>query len=206
MDPVADSVSPVKHRAASLDEATAPVAEAPRYTLIDLQRDFVFFSTGLLYAAIPHLTRDLVKDFAQTASNLLGNSGLGVFDSTGTPFFSGMGKHQIHNTEVDMDRRLYAIRKDVWPACRAFIGGASFISIADSEIYRILLQHVSLMDMAAAAKPGVITEAPVVPVVVFAVNSSQRFVCIGGGYFPPLAVLVQPPKTADDLTNLMEAP
>jgi hypothetical protein len=175
MDPVSEYAAPVKTISVKKDIADEPVVAAPAYTLVDLQREFMFCTTGVLYAAVPGLHRDLIKDFLRTVPEVAATSGIGVFTSQGSPFFSGLGKCTLHGQAMDMDRILYAVRKDIWDACRAFIGGAVFVDPVTQATYRIVLYDIPLVDRVALNKPGVITTVPTVPVTVFAVNSSQCF-------------------------------
>ena len=203
MDPLAEYADPVKTVSRKRDIADEPVATAPKYTMDDLQRAFVFCTTGVLHAAIPGIHRDLVKDFLRTVPEVATTSGIGMFTSQGSPFFSGLGKHVLQGQEVDMDRTLYAVRKDVWPACRAFIGGAMFVDPATNEAYRIVMYDVNMVDRVTLSKPGIITEMPVVPVTVFAVNSSKCFsyLTVGDPMDIP-AFVTGPSKTAEDFTAM----
>ncbi len=199
MDPVADYADPVKTVAVKKDIAEEPVKTVAKYTLTDLQRAFVFCTTGVLHAAIPGIHRDLIKDFLRTVPEVAATSGIGMFTSQGSPFFSGLGKHALQGQEVDMDRIVYAVRKDVWPACRAFIGGAVFVDPHTNESHRIVMYDIQIVDRVTLAKPGIITELPTVPVTVFAVNSARCFSYLSVGQPTDIPALVTgPAKTTED--------
>jgi hypothetical protein len=175
MDPVPHLVNPVKSVVATqVDPADAPVSDM-RHTLVDLSREFVFFTTGVLHAAIPQLSRDLVKDFIQASPELLGTGSVGAVDTQGTPLFADLGSHLCHGEVVDMNRRLYAIRKDKWDDCRRFIGGAVFISPVTAKTYRVVLYKLALMDRVTLSRLSIVTTPPEVEVTVFAVTDGDSF-------------------------------
>ena len=203
MDPLAEHINPVKSVSKQIDIAVDPVQAAPKHTLSDLSREFRFFTVGVLYAAIPKLHRDLVKDFIASMPELAASSGIGMFSSQGSSFFSGLGTHLVHNQYLDMDRVLYAVRNDAWEDCRAFIGGARFIDPATCNMHRILLYKIPVVDRVRLAKPGIITELPTVPVTVFAVTSDTQFSYLTAATYPAVPTLtVGPPKTVEELAMM----
>lgn len=201
MDPLPEHKNPIKTLAVTLDAAEEPVAAIKPHTLVGLQSDFAFFTLGVMYAAIPSLSRDLFKDFLRTVPSLMGG-GAGAF-SGGGPVFSGLGTRIIQGVAVNMDHLIYAVHKSMWEDCRGYIGGTAFIDAPTGGTYRTVVYTMPLVDRATLQQTRIVTALPTVPLTVFAVNGPQRFCYLSVPEYPALATLKSmPAKTAAELAAM----
>ena len=200
MDPLSEHVNPVKTASAKIDAADEPVLTASAPTMVAIQREFEFFTVGVLHAAIPGLNRDLFRDFLRTvASPSLGVAG--VF--FGARVFNGLGTRTVCEKEVDFDRMVYAVHKTVWKDCLEFIGGAVFIDPTTGESYRTVVYTIPRVDSDALRKMRIVTSLPAVPLTVFAVNGPRQFSYLTVPDYPALPTFkTGPAKTAVELAAM----
>lgn len=200
MDPLSEHVNPVKTASAKIDAADEPVLPASAPTMVTMQREFEFFTVGVLHAAIPGLSRDLFRDFLRTIT--APSHGIaGMF--FGARVFNGLGTKVVCEKEVDFDRMVYAVHKTVWKDCMEFIGGAAFIDPATGETYRTVIYTIPLVDSDALRKMRIVTSLPTVPLTVFAVNGPRQFSYLTTPDYPALSTLkTGPAKTAAELAAM----
>lgn len=200
MDPLSGHVNPVKTASAKIDAADEPVLTASAPTMVAMQREFEFFTVGVLHAAIPGLNRDLFRDFLRTIT-APGHGVAGVF--FGARVFNGLGTRVVCAKEVDFDRMVYAVHKTVWKDCLEFIGGAAFIDPGTGEAYRTVVYTIPLVDADALRKMRIVTALPTVPLTVFAVNGPRQFSYLTVPDYPALPTLkAGPAKTAAELAAM----
>jgi len=178
-----------------------PRTDVSKFTLLDMQAHFVLCTSGVLHATIPGLNRDLVRDFLTAVEDA--TDAVAVFDS-GPALFDGLGQQLVLNKFVDLDRRIYAVRKDLWEGLRNFVGSAAFIA-SDMTTYQVLLHTVAVVDVVAMQKSPLLPALPIVTVQVFAVNHDTGFYhllprLVGSGLLPKYAVA--PPYTTEELSKL----
>ena len=200
MDPLSEHVNPVKTASAKIDAADEPVLAVGAPTLTDMQREFAFFTVGVLYAAIPGLNRDLFRDFlrtVQTPSKCIAGS------FSGGRAFAGLGTRTVCGKDVDMDRLIYAVHNNLWKDCLEFIGGAVFISPITGQSYRTVVYTIPLVDVDALRKMRIVTALPTVELTVFAVNGPRQFSYLTVPDYPALPTFkTGPAKTAAELAAM----
>lgn len=200
MDPLSEHVNPVKTASAKIDAADEPVSAVGAPTLISLQREFAFFTVGVLYAAIPGLNRDLFRDFLRTVQIPV-KGVAGAF--SGGRVFDGLGTRTVCGRDVDMDRLIYAVHKELWRDCLEFIGGAAFIDPVTGVAYRTVVYTIPLVDADALRRMRIVTELPTVELTVFAVNGPRQFSYLSMPAYPALPTLkTGPAKTAAELAAM----
>ncbi len=198
LDRVGKPLGIEEHNAGKPEQAEAKTAKSS-HTLIDMSKDYEFFTTGVIHATTL-FDRDPVAEFNKlhpTASN----EELPVIIDYSAPFFAGLGVCLVNGLPANFDRRLYAIVRDRWESLRNTITGIAMMHRPTSFYARLNFYELEIVDPFALKKMVVVDSLPKVAITVFGVSSNKFFSYIQGAGYPQLPQLVSEKPKADMLVE-----
>jgi len=161
------------------------------HTLTDMAVDYEFFTTAVIHAA-SIFDRDPIHECNVHNPPRGPEDDILVIDA-GFPFFAGLGVVMVVNQPVNMDRRLYAVRRDRWPIVRDFIAGIVMSHQRTGFFARLCFYEMEIVDKFKLDKTTIVTELPMVAVTVFGVSSNKAFAYLQPRRYPGLPTLVREP-------------
>jgi hypothetical protein len=186
-DIASENALPVKVQKVIKDVADVADNAAPRHTLCDLQKDYKFFTTGVI-TAITNWERDPVKEFMVSHFKLIEKDTIGVFNAV-APFFNGLGVAVVDGKQINLDHRLHAVHNAVWEKCSGFIGSIVLTDPRKNLMYRVVSNTVLIVDEAKLKTQRIITDLPAVPVTVFGVMTDTQFSSLQSAVYPAIPYL-----------------
>ena len=169
------------------------------HTLQDLQKDYEFFTTGVIHAVTP-FDRDPVTEFLRHNPD----AAAPMIIDYAEPFFQGLGVCFVGKHPVDMDRRLYMITREYWAALRDFISGIAMTDPKNDYHGRINFYEMPLVDSFALKKMTVVDTLPEVTITVFGVSSNKNFGYLMARQYPAKPLLAVDPPKETGLTETIE--
>ena len=159
------------------------------HTLMDMAKDYEFFTTGVIHAATI-FDRDPVAEFNRVFEPEGPDELPQAIDHRTTPFFQGLGVCLVAGLPVNLDHRLYAILRHRWEKLRNFIAGIAMSHRETGFYARLSFYELRLVDPFALRKMSVVTKVPTVPVTVFGVSSNKSFSYLQPVDYPRVPYLV----------------
>lgn len=165
------------------------------HTLIDMSKDYEFFTTGVIHAVTP-FDRDPVAEFNRQYPPG-GDEELPVMIDYSQPFFEGLGVCLVAGMPVDCNRRIYAILRDRFDALRNTIAGIAMIDRRSGLYAKLNFYEMEIVDPFALKKMTIVTKLPTVTITVFGVSSNKGLSYISSRAYPQLPLLVTEQAQSD---------
>lgn len=192
LDRIGPPIGVEEHKVDAPEEAKTSQARS-HHTLLDMSKEFEFFTTGVIHATTI-FDRDPIAEF-NNRFPADSNDDLPMAIDYANPFFKGLGVGLISGMPVNLDHRLYAIRRHRWEAIRNCICGIAMMHRSTAFYAKLAFYEMEIVDPFALKKMTVVTKVPSVPITVFAVSSNKSFSYLQAAQFPELPSLVnEPPK------------
>ena len=171
-----------------------------------MAREHVLFTPALL-VTYGLMDRDPVGQYVQHV-----RPDLAPVAMDGPPIFQGLGKSNLQDSGlIDWDRRIYAVPKAGWTACRDFLGGLVLFDRRRMHYARMAYYELQVIDTWAFGRGHILPELPYVPVTVFAVSTNRHFIYLEPARDPPrtwpwLVVDFARPETIREAEALLGPP
>ena len=170
-------------------------AKSATHTLTDMAVDYEFFTTAVIHVATL-FDRDPVAEFSRVYP-LLHDDELPLIIDYQHPFFTGLGVALVAGMPVNLDHRLYAVRRDHWANLRDVVSSIAMYHSPTKFFARINFYEMQIVDPFALRGMSVVERLPMVPVTVFGVSSNKAFSYIKPDVYPRLPYLTQEAPKAD---------
>lgn len=158
------------------------------HTLLDMSKDYEFFTTGVIHA-VTSFDRDPVSEFNRQYPPST-NDDLPVMIDYSQPFFEGLNVCVVAGLPVDCNRRIYAIMRDRFDVLRNTIAGIAMIDRRTGFYAKLNFYEMEIVDPFALKRMSVVTKLPTVPITVFGVSSNKGLSYLQGRQYPQLPLLV----------------
>lgn len=155
-------------------------------SLTELAIEHEFFTTGVIHAVTP-FDRDPTTEYLRQTPRP--SVEVRYIDST-RPLFSGLGVREIVGVPVDLDRRLWLVRREEWPYLRDFIAGILIVDPSRGYFAKLNYHRATIVDRPRPAAGGQ------VEITVFGVASMTAIVCLTGSPpYPPRLTRLAPDES-----------
>ncbi len=188
LDRIGKPIGVEEHNAGQAEVAESKTAKSS-HTLIDMSKDYEFFTTGVIHATTL-FDRDPVAEFNKAHPSEV-NEELPVVIDYAAPFFKGLGVCLVAGIPVNLDRRLYAIVRDRWELMRNLISGIAMMHRATGFYSRTNFYEMAIVDPFALKQMTIVDELPTVTITVFGVSSNKSFSYLQPAAYPALPKLVR---------------
>lgn len=158
------------------------------HTLLDMSKDYEFFTTGVIHA-VTAFDRDPVSEFNRQHPPST-NDDLPVMIDYVQPFFEGLNVCVVAGLPVDCNRRIYAILRDRFDVLRNTIAGIAMIDRRSGFYAKLNFYEMEIVDPFALKRMAVVTKLPTVPITVFGVSSNKGLSYLQSRQYPQLPLLV----------------
>jgi hypothetical protein len=161
-----------------------PPEPAKIHTLGEMSEECVFFTPALL---VTHgrLDRDPMREFNALLPASVPEAAPFAVDSSGAPFFTGLGETAFDGETIRWDYRLYGICRERWPECLRYLGSVAMYDTKCYHYARAVHYELRIVDSTALGQLRMLRDLPILAITVFGVSTNRNLVYLAPAVDPP---------------------